>query len=253
MRKITLLCCAILCTVFSKAQVTGIKTIGVDYATIAAAVTDLNTVGVGAGGATINVPSGYTETAPAGGFLLGSTVLNASLSAANTLTIQKSGAGVNPLITAPVGTSTTVDGIFKVAGADYLTIDGISLQESAANTTATTAMEWGYAFVNLNGVAPFDGCNNNTIKNCAITLNRTIATPSVAIFFSHVTATSATALTITAATDEHSNNKVYSNTITNTTTGIYFSGFSAATPFTLYDQGNDVGGATAATGNTITN
>ncbi|WP_460560821.1 PKD-like domain-containing protein [Ferruginibacter profundus] len=253
MRKITLLCCALLCTVFSRAQVTGVKTIGVDYPTIAAAVNALNTSGVGAGGATINVPGGYAETAPAGGFVLGSTILNASLGAANPLTIQKGGAGANPLITAPVGTSTTVDGIFKVAGVDYLTIDGIDLQESAANTTATTATEWGYAFVNLNSAAPFDGCNNNTIKNCTITLNRTIATPSSAIYFSHITATSSTALTITATGDLHSNNKVYSNTITNTTTGINFTGFSAASPYTLYDQGNDIGGTSAATGNTITN
>jgi hypothetical protein len=253
MRKIYLLCCVLLCTVAAKSQVTGTKTIGVDYPTSAAAITDLNAVGVGAGGATINVNAGYTETAPAGGLLLGSTILNASLTASNTLVIQKSGAGASPLITAPAGTSTTVDGIFKLAGVDYVTIDGIDLKESAANATAATAMEWGYAFVNLNGAAPFDGCNNNIVKNCAITLNRTIATPSVAIYFGHNTATSNTALSITAVTDLSSNNKIYSNTISNTTTGIYMLGFSALTPFTLYDQGNDVGGASPATGNNITN
>ncbi|MBS1510736.1 MAG: hypothetical protein JST86_07855 [Bacteroidetes bacterium] len=253
MRKLYLSVCACLCILFTHAQVSGTKTIGVDYPNIAAAITALNTSGVGAGGATINVPAGYTETAPAGGFLLGSSVLNVSLGSANPLVFQKSGAGANPLLTAPAGTSTTVDGIFKLAGVDYVTIDGIDLQESAANTTATTAMEWGYAFVNLNAAAPFDGCNNNTVKNCTVTLNRTIATPSVAIFFGHVTATSSTALTITAAGDLHSNNKLYSNTLTNTTTGIQMLGYNDVSPYALYDQGNDIGGTSPATGNTITN
>ena len=88
----------------SFAQVTGTKVIGVDYATLALAVTDLNTNGVGAGGATIQMAAGFTETAPSGGYVLGSVTLNASLSATNTLTFIKSGLGADPLITAPVGT-----------------------------------------------------------------------------------------------------------------------------------------------------
>ena len=41
---------------------TGIKTIGVDYPSLAAAISDLNDQGVGAGGVTFNLPAGYTET-----------------------------------------------------------------------------------------------------------------------------------------------------------------------------------------------
>ena len=46
----------------ANAQLTGTKTIPGDYATIAAAVTDLNAQGVGAGGVVFNVAAGHTET-----------------------------------------------------------------------------------------------------------------------------------------------------------------------------------------------
>ncbi|MGC4101555.1 beta strand repeat-containing protein [Ferruginibacter sp.] len=253
MRKLYLLLCVMLCTIFSHAQVTGTKTIGVDYATMAAAVTALNTTGVGAGGATINVPAGYTETVPSGGLVLGTTLLNASLSATNPLVFQKSGAGANPVLTAFTGgTSTTSDGVFKLLGTDYVTISAIDIKENAANTAAAF-MEWGYAMVNLNGAAPFDGCQNVTIQNCTITLDRTNPNGSFGIYSGHNIATSSTALTITATGDLHSNNKFYGNTISNINEGIWVAGFAAASPYTLYDQNNDVGGTSAATGNTVTN
>jgi subtilisin-like proprotein convertase family protein len=234
------------------AQVTGIKNIPGDYATVAAAITDLNTNGVGSGGATINIAGGYTETAPSGGYVLGSTVLNASLSAANQLTIKK-GSGANPLLTAYTGgTSTTSDGIFKIQGADYVTIDGINLQENAANT-GTALMEWGYALVNLNGTTPFDGCQFVTIKNCSITLNKINPNGATGIYTGHNTASSGTALTITTAFDTHSNNKFYGNTISNVDFGIYLSGYSDSAPYSLYDQNNEIGGNSQATGNTVTN
>src|SRR5216684_2116496 len=57
------------------AQLSGAYSIPGSYSTIAAAVTDLNTVGV-SGAVTITVAASYTETAPAGGYLLGSATLN---------------------------------------------------------------------------------------------------------------------------------------------------------------------------------
>ena len=240
------------CTSMAWAQVTGTRTIGVDYPTLAAAITDLNTVGI-SGPVTINIPAGYTETAPAGGYLLGTATLNASTSAASTLTFQKTGAGTDPLLTAPVGTSTTVDGIFTIQGTDYVTINGIDLTESAANTTPTTWMEWGYGLVKLQNTAPFDGCQNVTIQNCTITLN-ILNTPSVGIYANNHIATSTTALAITAATDAMNNCRFYSNTVQNCNTGISLRGFAAAaSPYTLYDQNNDIGGSSAATANTIQN
>ncbi len=253
LRKHLILSCTLfLCASHLHAQVSGTKTIGIDYPTLAAAVSDLNTVGT-SGPVTINVPAGYTETAPAGGYVLGSTILNASTTATATLTFQKSGTGTDPLLTAPVGTSATTDGIFIIQGTDYVIIDGIDLAESAANTTATTQMEWGYALVKLQNTAPFDGCQNVTIQNCTVTLNITNA-GSVGIYANNHIATATTALSITAATDAMNNCRFYSNSIQNCANGISLKGYaSAASPYTLYDQGNDLGGVSFSTGNTISN
>jgi hypothetical protein len=254
MKKIYLLLVVALCATISHAQVTGTKTIGTDYATIAAAVTALNTSGVGVGGATINIPAAYTETAPSGGIVLGSTVLNATLTTANQLKFVKTGTGVNPLLTAQTGgTGTTNDGIFKLAGADWVTVDGLDLKENAANT-GNALMEWGYALVNLNAAAPFDGVQNATIKNCSVTLNKTNAGATMCIYGANNIATSTTALALTTAADVHSNNKFYTNTLTNAGFGIFIGNLSAAAPAAaLFGQTNDVGGTTAATGNTLSN
>src|SRR5256885_11239295 len=55
------------------AQLTGVKNIPGDYADLAAAVTDLNAQGVGAGGVTLNVLAGNPQTVPAGGYVIGNT------------------------------------------------------------------------------------------------------------------------------------------------------------------------------------
>lgn len=239
----------------ASAQLTGIKTVGTggDYATIALAITDLNTMGVGLGGVTFNVVAGHTETAPAGGFLLGSATLNASTSAANPVIFQKSGSGANPLITSFVGTSTSLDGIWKILGTDYLTINGIDLVESAANTTSTTRMEWGYALLKRQSTAPFDGCQYVTITNCTITLNKA-NTVSKGIYSGNHIATATTSLTLTATTDAMYNCTFQNNIISNVYIGISLNGSSTATYYDLNNliDGNQVtnygGGSATAYG-----
>ena len=224
----------------------GIKTIPGDYATIAAAITALNSGCLGAGGVTFNVTAGYTETftSPTAGLITASYG-----SSGSPIIFQKSGAGANPLITAGIGTTTTNDGIIVIAGTDYITFDGIDVQESAANITATTQMEWGYALVKKSNTAPFDGCQNVTIKNCAITLKKT-NTATVGIYSGTHISTSTTGLTITAATDAMNNCKFFNNTISNVYSGISLNGFNASAPYSLYDQNNEVGNGGA---NTISN
>ena len=238
------------------AQLTGIKTIPTDYASVAAFVTDVNTQGVGAGGVTLNVPAAYTET------LTGKITLTATGTAANPITIQKSGAGANPKLVSYVGTvatpSVVADGFFVLAGSDYVTIDGIDLQESAANTTTTTVMEFGYGLFLASAT---NGSQNNTIKNCVITLNRLQNTGWTGVGYNGSTgiavlnslSTAAVAVTPTAASGTNSNNKFYTNTIQNCNAGIVFKGFADVTPFALSDTGNDVGGSSVATGNSILN
>ena len=85
----------------AQAQLSGSKAIPgsgtTGYATLAAAITDLNAQGVGAGGVTFNLAPGYTETAA-------NLLITATGTAANPIVFQKgTGTGANPTITAGVG------------------------------------------------------------------------------------------------------------------------------------------------------
>jgi len=247
------------------AQITGTKTIPGDYSTIADAVTVLNSSGVGSGGVTFEVAAGHTET------LSGKITMTATGTQADPIVFRKSGTGANPILTSYTGTNATpspsADGFWAFVGSDYVTIDGIDLQEAAGNTTATTVMEFGYGFYK---VSDMDGCRNNMVKNCTITMNRVQNAPwsgtsgyfgSCAIVFMNTTNTSDASLTPTAASGTNSNNKLYSNTIQNCNTGVVLIGYGAtsgvganpdASTF-LGDLNNDIGGSTATTGNTIKN
>ena len=217
----------------SNAQLTGTKSIPGDYATITAAITDLNTQGVGAGGVVFNVAAGYTET----GVNVVLTCPTNPPSVSRPITFQKSGAGANPLLTAGVGVSTTTDGIWKLNGVSYVTIDGIDLQENAGNVDPTTQMEWGYALVKQSGTL---ACQFTTIKNCTVTLNKA-NTPSTGIYTGNHLATSTTGLTVTAFTGTASYNKFYNNTVQNCYFGYQVQGYASAAPYDLYDQFNEIG------------
>ncbi len=224
---------------------------GGTFATLADAITALDTIYFG-GPIILNAAvSGWTETAPAGGYRLGSALMNSSLNAVNTLTINGYPGGAHTVITAPTGTGSN-DCIFSVLGSDYVTINGIDLQESGSNTTATTKMEYGYAFFNLRTSTPADGCRYDQVKNCIISLDRTNTNSTYGIASVHKD-TNGTTATITDTIDLHSNNKFYTNTISNCQYPIYLAGYNASTPYSLYDQNNDVGGSAIGTGNNATN
>ncbi|MCX6256618.1 MAG: PKD domain-containing protein [Bacteroidia bacterium] len=226
------------------------------YASITAAVTALNGGGgTVSGPVTFNIAAGYTETITA------TIVITATGTSANRIIFQKSGTGNNPKITAYVGTNTPAsaapDGIIALSGSDYVMFNGIDLLDP--NTTNPAAMEFGYG---LFKASVTDGCQHDTIINCTITLSRVnnvagsgpMIEGSVGILAINSTRAAATTnLTITAATGTNSNNVFYSNIIQNCNYGIGLIGFAAASPFTLADTGNDIGGASSTTGNTIKN
>ncbi|HEX2682654.1 MAG TPA: hypothetical protein VHL77_01900, partial [Ferruginibacter sp.] len=260
MKKVYFLLLTILLATVTNAQLTGIKTIPGTYATIAAAITDLNTQGVGAGGVIFNIAAGYTETAPVGGYNV-----TATGTAANTIVFQKSGAGANPRVTAPVGTitltttSAAVDGIFTFNGSDYITIDGIDLLDN--NTSGAAMMEFGYGFFKPSAT---DGCQNNTIKNCVITMtnaNNVDGTTNIfgpgskGIYFGNVASNAMTTdLVIATAGGRSNNNTIVSNTIQNCFMGIYMRGYGdGVSPYANLDQGNAIGGNAAGLGNIIRN
>lgn len=219
------------------------------FPTVASAVTALNNNGINAA-VTFNVLAGYSETAPSGGFtLLGSGAAGnlATGTAANTITFKKLGIAANPLITASAAhtASSTVDGIFKIVGGDYITLDGFSMIENSANVATTAMTEFGVA---LFYATTTNGAQNNTIKNCSITLNKT-NTNTYGIYSNtmHSSTSGTVSAAITNITGANSNNKLYSNTISNTNIGIVMNG----TPG-FENSGTDIGGASLATGNTIT-
>ncbi|WP_293874224.1 GEVED domain-containing protein, partial [Flavobacterium sp.] len=221
------------------------------YATIAAFNTAL-TAGTVTGAVTCYVDASataYTETATAGGISITKTG-----TVLNTITIKKQGSNA-ATITAftPQVSGNINDAIFKIIGADYITIDGLTMQENSANTTTTTASNNMTEF----GVALFytsltDGAQNNTIQNCTISLNRTnLNTFGIYSNTRHSATAVTTSAEVTAATGSNSNNKIYANSISNVNYGIVFIG--AGTIIAAIDNGNDIGGASVLTGNTITN
>jgi hypothetical protein len=242
--------------VYVNAQaLTGVKNIPGNYSTIAAAVADLNTNGVGAGGVIFNIAAGYTETITA------PISITASGTVTDQILFQKSGAGANPLITAYLGTKTpgsaAQDGIWNLVGSDYVTIDGIDLTDP--NTSNPGTMEYGYA---LYKASLANGAQYNTIRNCVITLsivnNATGSGPSVdgsrGIDVVNATpAAATTALSPTSRAGTNSYNNFFSNTIKNCNVGISIIGYAASSPFIAADTLNNVGGSSPATGNSILN
>ncbi|WP_295792298.1 hypothetical protein [Mucilaginibacter sp.] len=240
-------------------QLSGVKNIPGDYISVTTAVNALNIAGVGSGGVTFNVAAGYTET-------VASTIsLTATGTAANPIIFQKDPAttGSNPLITAytgGVGTPSTAvqDGIWRLIGSDYVTINGIDITDNPANTTVAATMEYGYA---LYKASTSNGCQFVTIENCIITLNNLnnaagsgpmVDGSTGIVVMNALFSTAATTMTpITGG--QNSNNKLYGNTIQNCNNGIAIVGYAAASPFTLADANNDIGGSSSSTGNTIIN
>lgn len=217
------------------AQLTGIKTIPGNYPSIAAAITDLNSVGVGTGGVTFNIAAGYSETFTANG---GNIIVSGT--SANPIVFQKSGTGANPLVTAYEGIGTQ-DAIFTLNGSDYVTFDRIDVEEDKLNnTTNTKRMEWGFALLKTNGYTNYDGCQHVTIKNCNISLDKANYR-SVAIYAANHRAYETTQLTLNYAVETNSYNKFFGLTISDVYTAFVLKGYAAASPYTLLDQYNEIG------------
>lgn len=228
------------------AQLTGTKNIPGDYATLAAAITDLNTQGVGAGGVTLNLVAGNPETAPAGGYSI--TTLTGTL--ANPIIITGNG----NTITAPTpqASGSLNDAIFKIIGGDFITIQNFTMLENAANTTTAAASnnmtEWGVALLYISTT---NGAQNCTIQNNTITLNRTYQN-TFGIYSNSTHSATVVSTTANATTSAGGNSglKIYGNSISNVNQGIVVVG-----PTTAADAntGIDIGGSSLAQGNTITN
>ena len=224
----------------SFAQLTGTKTIPGDYATVAAAVTDLNTLGVGAGGVTFDVAAGHTESNAA------SITITATGISGNPIVFQKSGGGANPVITrndAGVNTTSALgglgDAVIQLSGTDYITFDGIDVAASAST------IEYGYLTHKPSGT---DGCQFVTIKNATVTMTKGTSGFVVGIYLGNgaSTVSSATGVVVSAGSGTSKNITLTGNTIKNVHAGIICRGATA-----MYDSNYTIG--QSGGGNTIQN
>ena len=228
----------LLITLISRAQLSGTITVpSVSYPDLATVISALNTQGVGTGGVIINVNAGTTLTTPTGGYQLGSATLNASVSSSKQIVINGNGNTLSGFT--GVGTS---DGIFWIAGTDYVTVNNFVFAENIANTNLLSQMEFGLSLVKLNAIAPFDGAQNCTIKNNTFNLavGSTTNTTSTAVLLAHTQANSITVLGTSGvvATDANSNNVFYNNTVNTSTNGFKFVGINNNA---AYDYNNVIG------------
>ncbi len=233
------------------AQLSGTKNIPGDYASLDAAIIDLNTVGVGSGGVVLNLLAANPQTAPAGGYVIGGagSLVLSTTSMANPVTIQGNSNTITANASLTIGALN--DGIFKLIGADWVTITGFTMEENAANVVtaaATNTMtEWGVALLY---VTTTDGAQHNTITGNTIDLNRTYQnTFGIYSNSTHSSTTVTSSVTATTTAGGNSHLTITSNNVTDVNHGIVVVGPTAAA-----DQNDSIRiGVGSGTGNTLTN
>lgn len=208
-----------------------------NYSRLKTAIDSINTKPV-TGNIIINVVANHIDT------LTSKILLTATGTPTMSITIQKSGSGANPKLISYVGTNnianSTADGFFILSGSDYITIDGLDLEERATNITPTTVMEFGYGLMKANGS---NGCQYNTIKNCNISLNRIQNSASgfngsTGIVLLNNSYTSTSSVSVSNKAGSHSYNVFYGNKIFNANNGFYLSGFAdSGFPFLFSEDG----------------
>jgi hypothetical protein len=210
-----------------------VPTGGKNFSSFTNAINHLNIDGI-CGSLTLNVAAGQTfnENPPA---------LTATGTSANAIIFLKSGTGANPKIT-PTGTSGTTDFGFCIQGGDYITIDGIDIDASAA----AAAVEYGFLVRNASAT---DGAQNNTIQNTAINMGSRAGTLSTSYGIFQTVSSTGGGTPPTAASGANSTNKYYNFAISNVRNGgIYLLG-----NVTLPDLACEIGSTACATRSTIMN
>ena len=228
--RFSIVACILLLSPKAFGQLTGIKNIPGDYPNVTAAVTDLNLQGVGAGGVTFNIASGFTESTSA------QITITATGTAADPVVFQKSGAGANPVITrtdAGALTTSTIggqgDAVIMLDGSDFVTFNGIDVQAT------TSSIEYGYMTNKPNAT---NGCKNITIQNSVVTMTKGTSGFVVGIHISNgpTSVSIATGQTLTSVAGANENITITGNTIQNVHVPVYVRGGTGS-----YDQNIIVG------------
>jgi hypothetical protein len=151
-------------------QLSGIKTIPGTYPTFISAVAALNAQGVAPGGVEFQIAAGYVEQNVLG------VVINPTINRPSKLSpvvFKKQGAGSDPLFVSGTGTNQWTDVMIKLLGVEYVTFDGISLQENPGNNSNSNWVETGFLFdIYSASTTVRIGCKYNTIKNCRVQLHQ---------------------------------------------------------------------------------
>ena len=219
---------------------------GSPFSSLAAAITQLNaSTFTGTTSVTLTCAASGAETAPlissTGGYQI-------TASGSGTCPIVINGNGTT--ITAATGltSGTLTDGIFKLIGASYITLENFTMVENSANTTTAAATnnmtEWGVALLYSSTTK---GSTYNNIVGNTISLNKSYSNTFGIYSNTNHSATNVTTLApIASAAGENGNNTIESNNISNINVPICFSGNS-----TYFDAGNTIGASTL--GNIINN
>jgi hypothetical protein len=216
------------------------------YVSLASFITAING-GFVANNVVVNIASGYTETAPIGGFRLTANggVFNRAI------TFQKNGSGANPTFTASgsLVAGAINDALFKIIGGDFITIDGLTFLENTANTITVAGTnnmtEFGIALF-YNTIS--DGCQNVTLKNNTIDLNKIYQnTFGIYANSSHNEAAVTTPAGSLVGQGSNNNLKIVSNIITDVNNGICIVGSPSPAD---HNEGIIIGGLPLE-GNTI--
>lgn len=232
--------------VFSlNAQVTtnGGSGLATTYTSLDAAITALNAATI-TSPVVITLTASNPQTAPVGGY-----EIRAEGSSTNTIRIVGNGNTITASNTLTAGALN--DGIFKIIGGDFITLEGFVMTENAANTTTAAATnnmtEWGVALLYTTAS---NGSQNNTIKGCTIDLDRTYQNTFGIYSNSNHTAT-VISTAAPASNNAGGNNglTIIGNTITDINIGIVVIGPS---PSGLENDGLTIGGS-LANANTISN
>ena len=187
----------------SFAQLSGNFTAGTsasNYPSLTAAISALQSSGVGAGGVTLTIAPGiYQENIVIGAI--------AGISESSPLIIV---AAPGTVTFEGTGTSASTDAVFLINALSFITIDGIEIIDKSAPGMDA---EFGIRFLGSTTV----GCQNNTVKNCTITMGPNGARPSASsrgiVFLS----------TAASAAAANNNNTIDNVKIDNSGWGIQFS------------------------------
>ncbi|HMP20594.1 MAG TPA: hypothetical protein PKC39_06530, partial [Ferruginibacter sp.] len=203
---------------------------------IGSAISALNTYGVESFGTVqFEFASGYTETATSQ-YTIGGAGSELFANNYTAVIFKHIGTGVKPLLTASTPGTGSVDFIIRLLGADYITFDGIDLQENIANTTTNAHMEYGYYILN----SASNGSQYNTIKNCKVSLFN---------FGSSTSQQNINSVGIyqynTDASTTNSGNIYDSDTVTKAYNGIWLRGISGSPDFGTVISNCQIGTSTA--------